>query len=98
MYRFNVCSGGSGVNVLGPPGANDDDDESDGEGLFGQIARGARQSGAVLDGSTSSNVSRRITLFQNGFTVDNGPLRDPALPENQRFIMELQSGRIPAGM
>lgn len=66
--------------------------------MFGQIARGARQSGAVLDGSSgSSNVSRRITMYSNGFTIDNGPLRDFHLPESQQFMRELGQGRLPSG-
>ena len=66
--------------------------------MFSQIARGARQSGAVLDGTSSSNATRRITIYSNGFTIDNGPLRDFQAPENQQFMRELQSGRLPQGI
>ena len=37
----------------------------------------------------------RITLFQNGFKVDGGDLRDYNTEENKAFISELHKGYIP---
>lgn len=83
-------SGGSGVNVLGPPGPGDDDSS-----LFGRIRAGAAAADALVN--TSSAVSRTVTIYRNGFTVDNGPLRDPTAPENASFLSDLTRGRVPRG-
>lgn len=80
--------GGSGINVLGPPTPDDS--------LFGQIQRSASQAGAISESSSSTN-SRRITIYRNGFTVDDGPLRDPHAPENTEFISDLGRGLVPRG-
>ncbi len=84
-----MSSGGSGVNVLGPPDADD-------QSLFSQIGRSAQAAGAVQESTASAN-SRRITIYRNGFTVDDGPLRDPHAPENQEFIRDLSRGMVPRG-
>ena len=42
--------------------------------------------------------SRRvITMYRNGFVVDDGPFRDATSPENQLFIRSLEAGRVPVG-
>jgi UBX domain-containing protein 1 len=38
---------------------------------------------------------RKITLYRNGFTVDDGPFRDLESPENKKFIASLSDGYIP---
>ena len=37
----------------------------------------------------------RITLYQNGFTVEGGEFRDYNTPENKEFMKELNDGYIP---
>ena len=37
----------------------------------------------------------RITLYQNGFTVDNGEFREYETPENKEFMKELNQGYVP---
>ena len=37
----------------------------------------------------------RITLYQNGFTVDGGPFREYDTPENKEFMKELNEGYVP---
>jgi UBX domain-containing protein 1 len=37
----------------------------------------------------------RITLYQNGFTVEGGEFRDYNTPENKEFMKELNEGYIP---
>lgn len=37
----------------------------------------------------------RITLYQNGFTVEGGEFRDYNTPENKAFMKELNDGYIP---
>ena len=39
--------------------------------------------------------SVRITLYQNGFTIDGGELREYNTPENKAFMKELNEGYIP---
>ena len=36
--------------------------------------------------------------IRNGFTVDDGPFRDAAAPENVFFIKCLEQGKVPPGM
>lgn len=92
-YNQSVCRGGSGVNVLGPPGPGDNRDDGT---LFGRIRAGAAASDALASSSTAA--TRTVTIYRNGFTVDNGPLRDPASPENAAFIADLERGLVPRGM
>ena len=37
----------------------------------------------------------KITLFKNGFIVDDGEFCDYSLPENKEFMQELNKGNIP---
>ena len=37
----------------------------------------------------------RITLYQNGFTVDKGEFREYDTPENKEFMSELNKGYVP---
>jgi len=92
MMMYLICRGGSGVNVLGPPGPNDNHDDGS---LFGRIRAGAAAADALV--TSSSAVARTVTIYRNGFTVDNGPLRDPAAPENASFLGDLARGRVPRG-
>ena len=42
-------------------------------------------------------TKNKITLivFQNGFILNNGPFRDRAIPENNKFMEEVERGNIP---
>ena len=77
---------------MGPPGP---EDESSDQNLFHRIQRSAMQAGAMQEASGAS--TRRITIYRNGFTVDDGPLRDPNAPENVDFIRDLSRGVVPRG-
>jgi UBX domain-containing protein 1 len=96
--------------VLGPPsnprGSNhshlnsSSNSQQPASSIFDSIVQRAASAQDDEDGQpapTSSDPSNAvlITLYRNGFTVNNGPLRDPALPENQQFLFLLQNGRIP---
>lgn len=37
----------------------------------------------------------KITLYQNGFTIDDGTFRDYNAPENKEFMKELNEGYVP---
>lgn len=48
--------------------------------------------------SSSSSMpegSRKVTLYRNGFTIDDGPFRELNLPENKQFLDSLSDGYIP---
>jgi len=42
-------------------------------------------------------TKNKITLvaFQNGFIINNGPFRDRSIPENNKFMEEVERGNIP---
>lgn len=67
-----------------------------GGSLFDQIARNAAIAGAVNQ-SGATEVSTRVTLYRNGFTVDDGPLRDFTSPANASFLRAIEQGNVPEG-
>jgi UBX domain-containing protein 1 len=85
--------GGSGLAVEGPPSS------IPGNSVFDRIVQRAQDSGnagAPLD-QISSGSRRVITLYRNGFIVDDGPFRDMNSPQNQAFIRALEQGFVPPG-
>jgi hypothetical protein len=85
--------GGSGLSVLGPSGG--DGDAADPFSQMIARARGAAAEGA--GGSSGEDVAGMvtITLYSDGFTVDEGPLRPLTDPENRAFIESVNSGFCP---
>jgi UBX domain-containing protein 1 len=45
--------------------------------------------------SEKNEVSVSITLYANGFSVNDGPFRNYTDPENQTFMAQLNQGRVP---
>ena len=91
--------GGSGMAVLGPPdGAGGKKDD-----VFSNLVKAAQENATLANmpsaedgpGYNSEPGRATITLYQNGFTIDDGPLRDLASPENQAFLEQLLGGRVP---
>ena len=99
--------GGSGMAVYGPPGEGGGGSDRDvfdrlvqaaqnggpggaGEGMEGMPGMPPPSSGA------GSGNGRTITLYSNGFQVDDGPLREPNTPENRKFLEELLKGNVPS--
>ena len=41
------------------------------------------------------NTEHTITFYQDGFTLDDGPLRNTQDPENAAFLRDVQMGRLP---
>lgn len=73
--------GGSGLSVIGPP--EEDDPYS---GIKANATSG--EEGGEGNG-------RVITLYSNGFTVDDGPFRSLTDPSNQAFIDAMNNGFVP---
>ncbi len=46
-------------------------------------------------GGPVSKNSVKITLYANGFTVNDGPFRDYKDPANKSFMEQLRNSRIP---
>lgn len=44
----------------------------------------------------ANELKIKVTLFANGFIVDDGPFRDYQAPENQRFMAQMNEGRVPS--
>lgn len=78
--------GGSGMAVQGPP-----PDEN--AGIFDKLTHAAKSSQA--DEMDETVETTEITLYANGFIIDDGPLRGLDDPANTKFLEELLSGRVP---
>lgn len=60
------------------------------------IMRQAReQSSREQPDRAPDEVDIKITLYANGFSIDDGEFRDYSLPENQAFMAEINHGRVP---
>lgn len=84
--------------VLGPPPSSSAG--RGGAGLFDNIVQRASnpaEDAGALPPIDSEGNSRRITMYRNGFTVDDGPLRDINAPESRAFIASLENGDVPQG-
>jgi UBX domain-containing protein 1 len=95
--------GGSSTNVLGPPGGHGgappgfppNMSHSDMlEALVRQAARAQQE-----DGNTDpAERQASITIYANGFQVDEGDFRSTSEPENQEFLQTLLRGRVPPAL
>jgi len=102
--------GGSGQEVLDPRdlmkrardelGAESHDEwrANQPSGSTSFTGAGQTLSGAHTEGEKppAKPQEHTITFWQNGFTVDDGPLRSMQDPENLAFINDVNKGRMPA--
>jgi len=58
----------------------------------GQTLSGESVQGAAVQKPPEEHT---ITFYQNGFTVDDGPLRNPEDPENAAFLQAVNRGQMP---
>lgn len=98
----SIISGGSGLAVVGPPNGSGRPNLGGANrgSIFDSLVQRATQDAQEDDGEGPRQLGEnniRITLYRNGFTVDDGPLRDLESPENKRFLELLNMGRIPPG-
>lgn len=97
FFAGGTGRGGSGMAVLGPPGGNRNGSGASGlplGGLMDGVVRNAMNPGDMLDGASAPGP--RVTLYRNGFQVDDGPLRRIDAPESEEFLRSLLNGRVPA--
>jgi hypothetical protein len=91
LYR-----GGSGLNVIDPKKS----DKKVGGNIFDQVIERA-QAPQEMSGEapiTTTGIRRKITLYKNGFTIDDGPIKDLTSPESIKFMEQLNKGELPAGL
>jgi len=83
-----------------PPSSHDRAFESMIRSAFDNIVQRAQQNTESYDPSAASSNgdSIQITLYRNGFTVNDGPLRDLTSPENRLFLACLELGEVPQGI
>ena len=65
------------------------------EGVIKQAHLNSEKRMAAGASDEKPDVEIRITLYQNGFTVEGGEFRDYNTPENKEFMKELNEGYIP---
>jgi len=86
----NQRGGGSGLSVFGPPNNEDENDQV--SRIFGR----AQQQGLTGDQTgNESTISKKITVYRNGFTVDDGEFRSRDAPESIAFLSDLAQGVVP---
>ena len=109
MNRFNggidPRGGGSGTNTLPPPRPRDaeSDSDEDGDAAGGMFARARSQNsgrasadGPAHDPSQKYDLEVTVTMYREGFTVDDGPYRPLTDPANGPFLQSLSKGQVPA--
>ncbi len=97
---YRCCRGGSGLAVQAPgSGAPRGPANNDHNLLHRIVERGMNDARDMGTGNVSGEGVQtiEITLYRNGFTVNNGPFREITQPENQRFLHSLQRGEVPEG-
>ena len=69
-------------------------------GLLGAIRSRAVDSStaSAAAGGAADQIRRRITMYRDGFTVDDGPFRRLDDPSNGEFLRALAAGRTPKEM
>ena len=66
--------------------------------IEGVLAKAKENSQKHKENGTEGNrpdTEVRITVYQNGFTVDEGEFREYDTPENKEFMKELNEGYVP---
>lgn len=83
--------GGSGLSVIDPNDAK----KNAVDGIFGQAQAQMGGGGAMPPPPPADGQKRTITVYRNGFTVDDGPLREHTDPANQAFLKDMAEGMVP---
>lgn len=83
----NKSGGGSGLNIVGPPSSRSNNP-------LDEAFRRASETGPP-PGDVNPDEFTLITRYRNGFTVNDGPLRDYDSPESVQFLKALDKGMVP---
>uniref|UniRef100_H2Z6V7 Uncharacterized protein n=1 Tax=Ciona savignyi TaxID=51511 RepID=H2Z6V7_CIOSA len=87
----------SGELIVGPPRKKNSNDQI--KDLFKQAkdhgAETVEAAGHKAEGTLRNVVNVVLRLWSNGFTVDDGPLRDFNDPNNAEFLQSVKKGQIP---
>lgn len=88
--EFSLGGKTSSTAVYRPTGSGNDTNAD--------LIRQARGAGGV-SGAPPGEVTARITLYANGFIVDDGEFQDTeSNPANKMFLFDLKKGVVPQGM
>mmetsp|Transcript_9136 Transcript_9136/g.17994 ORF Transcript_9136/g.17994 Transcript_9136/m.17994 type:complete len:239 (+) Transcript_9136:774-1490(+) len=86
---WSRCEIPSGQNVVVP-----------GEGAEGnamaRILQRAQAESEAMGTDLGDAPTTTLTLYSNGFTLDDGPLREPGLPQNDAFLRDISNGICPS--
>ncbi|KAK6028958.1 SEP domain protein [Ostertagia ostertagi] len=68
------------------------------EFALGENSAPIRDDGSSGESDTSEHEEVVVELFmwENGFSIDDGPLRSFDNPESQQFLQSIMQGRVPA--
>eukprot|EP00826_Nyctotherus_ovalis_P044176 TRINITY_DN4757_c0_g1_i3.p1 TRINITY_DN4757_c0_g1~~TRINITY_DN4757_c0_g1_i3.p1 ORF type:complete len:172 (+),score=30.92 TRINITY_DN4757_c0_g1_i3:362-877(+) len=61
---------------------------------FWPVREGSRE--VISRGKTGAKNSIKVTVYSNGFTLNDGPFRDYKEEANKVFIQQLRAGKVPA--
>lgn len=67
-------------------------DSQPGQSSHAQAAAGAAAADAK---KVKKPVLRKLKLWKNGFSIDDGELRDYNTPENAEFLASVKKGEVP---
>ncbi|CAD8073851.1 unnamed protein product [Paramecium sonneborni] len=83
----NSYAGGekSGLSVENPDG-------------YDELINKAKQGGSKPDTDEDPKEWCKITLWNNGFQINDGEFKDINDPENKKFISELKQGNVPTAL
>lgn len=88
--------GGSGLSVIGPGDEDDEDDETEGAKRHVGTMFSRAQAKAAEGVPPATGVPKRvITVYANGFTIDDGPFRSLDDPANKPFLYDVSRGVVP---
>lgn len=90
FHLSKILSGGSGLNVIGPPPPATSRPTS--SSVFGQLQAQARKASA--DDISGENVYT-VTKYRNGYTINDGELLDAESVEGMKFFERLHLRQFP---
>ncbi|CAD8171717.1 unnamed protein product [Paramecium pentaurelia] len=65
---------------------------------YNELINKAKEGGAQPDGNDDPKEWCKITLWNNGFQINDGEFKDINDPENKKFIAELKQNQVPTAL